>query len=407
MNKVRNVIFSLIISAILFSIPVYFLAIKDRPKYSALEYRQYATFLTPSVDRILKGAFQSRFETALSDQFPGRNCLVSANFAFNRQVAGAAYALTGDKAVPLTGKSGSPMLYRADGTDLLLPQPQMYSKAYDSEIIKQAAAFKDIMRKNSDVNFNIYLIENINSSAVHPASPYYPESAHGQFADVFTDNTPSGLNVRLFRLKSFDEYKRYYFKTDHHWNGDGAWKVYNDVYDMLAQKWPDIGERLVNRGFRTYGMVKFRGTYSREAAYQNVYDIIKEPTADLPEYTVFINGTQRPRSEKAGYFNGNFNRDTFYNHYAAIFGLDYGLAEYKMQNAAKRNLLIIGPSYKQTMEVLIASHYANTYAVDLRYYERDMKKAFDLTGFITENKINDVLFIIEPQSFISKEWQVR
>jgi hypothetical protein len=59
------------------------------------------------------------------------------------------------------------------------------------------------------------------------------------------------------------------------------------------------------------------------------------------------------------------------------------------------------------MEVLIASHYVNTFVVDLRYYARDMKKSFDITSFISDNNIDDVLFIIEPQSFISKEWQVR
>ncbi len=406
-SKARNALFTVIISLVLLSVPVYMLIIKDRPRFSMIEYRQYAYFPVPTVQNVMDGQFQGQFETALNDQFPKRDLLLSLDFAMKRIIARLAYAPTGDRVVPLTDKSDSPLLYKRPGMDVVLPQPQSYYDSHSRAIIEQAAAFRDIMERIKNTNFHVYLVENIYSSAAHPAVEFYPNAARGRYADTFLKNAPEGLKVGLFRLDSPEDYEKYYFRTDHHWNGPGAWKVYNDVYNLLAESWPGIGRKLENHGFKTYDRVRFRGAYSRKAAYPDVYDIISEPVVDLPEYTVLINGVPGKRSNREAYLAGNFSRQTYFNHYAEIFGLDYGQVEYRMKNSAERNLLIIGPSFTQTMEILIASHYASTYVIDLRYYERDMKKKFDITEFIAEKDIDDVLFIIEPQSFLSKEWQVR
>jgi hypothetical protein len=64
------------------------------------------------------------------------------------------------------------------------------------------------------------------------------------------------------------------------------------------------------------------------------------------------------------------------------------LVEFSFENDSGRNLLILGSSFRYALDPLLASHYNNTYGIDLRYFTD-----FSLSEFLAENNVDDVLFI--------------
>ena len=59
----------------------------------------------------------------------------------------------------------------------------------------------------------------------------------------------------------------------------------------------------------------------------------------------------------------------------------------------RENLLILGESYDNAVIQLLASHFNNTYAVDLRYYQPYLGKDFRFSDYVEERGITKVLLI--------------
>lgn len=59
----------------------------------------------------------------------------------------------------------------------------------------------------------------------------------------------------------------------------------------------------------------------------------------------------------------------------------------------KTNLLILGSSYTNPINKLIASHFNKTYVVDLRHYAWAKGEDFNIKEYLKDNKIDKVLII--------------
>ena len=56
-------------------------------------------------------------------------------------------------------------------------------------------------------------------------------------------------------------------------------------------------------------------------------------------------------------------------------------------------LLVIGESFDNALLKLLASEFENLYSIDLRNYETDVGKPFDLASYAAEHEIDSVLLI--------------
>ena len=82
--------------------------------------------------------------------------------------------------------------------------------------------------------------------------------------------------------------------------------------------------------------------------------------------------------------------------YAYFFGGNYG--EVRIEHTEKKgkgNLLIIKDSFANAVVPFLIEDYDNLYMTDLRYYSGDM------TSYIEENQITDVLILYNVANFIS------
>jgi hypothetical protein len=344
-------------------------------------------------------SFQSQMESASSDQFPFRLNLTMFAESIERGMIRIAYLPFDDVAIP-AGIKERIMVLRSE--PILFYIPNAFTPDVQKTIDLCIENYKDLIERYSNVNFFVYYIDRINNSVYHPAAKYFPQADKGQGLIYFEQHKPEKLVLGKLMLNSFEDHRKYYFKTDHHWNMQGAWMGYEGVYKMMAPYYPEIGPMLKPKRFATVPGVNFCGSYARQSLYPCQPDSLEYVDVDLPPYETFVDGVKKPYGRREDYLAGKASLDEYASHYGEFFGNDFSLVEYHFSNKAERNLLLIGSSFTQEMEVYIASHYHNTYAIDLRHY-----KDFSLGEMIRKYQIDDVLALDTTIVFNSPVWFIK
>jgi hypothetical protein len=109
---------------------------------------------------------------------------------------------------------------------------------------------------------------------------------------------------------------------------------------------------------------------------------------DIPEHEMYFSGQKVEVDTREIYFEGDYSMIPYTNHFNEFYGNVTDLIEYNFENDSDRNLLIIGSSFRNALDPLIASHYNKTYCIDLRY-DTD----FDLSDFLSEHEVDDILIV--------------
>lgn len=257
----------------------------------------------------------------------------------------------------------------------------------NKRVNSQVDFFNSLYESNKNVNLNIYLV------------PRYEQTKLlNNNLSTYTDNFKNGLNeninVSKLNIETKEDYINMFYKTDHHWNMYGAYKGYQDIMNMLNKEAMDLNIKKVNEK-------PYYGSLAKSSLSTLISDDIYDVDLNL-DYKVTTNGEEaeakfKPRSirYKKGY--------DFFDYYIHYFDGQYGFVEYNFDNESDDNLLIFSDSYAWQIDYLIASHYKNTYVVNLRYDDYANGK-FNYNEFIKENNISDVLFLYEGVSTIFDQY---
>ncbi len=204
------------------------------------------------------------------------------------------------------------------------------------------------------------------------------------------DGIISGIdsgNVIDARDSLVDSKENYlYYKTDHHWTTDGAFLASNQWRAAVGKSLIDneaVNEDIVTR--------KFRGSlYSKILDADSAYDSISVINrGDAQSYTVMADG-----KDIGGFYQDS--KLTEKDKYAYFFGGNYGeVTIHNNNNTGTGNLLVVKDSFANSFVPLIAEEYENVYMIDLRYYAGDMSQ------YIADNNITDVLVLYNVSNFIS------
>lgn len=86
------------------------------------------------------------------------------------------------------------------------------------------------MSQNDNVDFYIYYIEkdteiNFETNKKIKAYEYLKKG-------INIDNE----NISCFEINSFDDFSKYFYKTDHHWSYEGSYKGYQEIMTMLGKE---------------------------------------------------------------------------------------------------------------------------------------------------------------------------
>ncbi|MDR7871281.1 MAG: hypothetical protein RIN55_10495 [Tissierellaceae bacterium] len=209
-----------------------------------------------------------------------------------------------------------------------------------------------------------------------------------ELVNLFFDKLNPSINKTALYINKPSDYAKYFYKTDHHWDVEGQLKGYQDIIWLVKgedEETLDIETNLIEGAI-------YNGSKSRTISDFNTYDDFSVLTSELPHHEVYINGAKSSYGSKSRYVEGRFSKEKGVNHYGIANGGDFGLVEYRFNQPDKENMLVFVESFSNPINEFIASHFNNTYLVDLRYYEKAYDKKFDFGDFVESNDIDNVLF---------------
>jgi hypothetical protein len=189
-------------------------------------------------------------------------------------------------------------------------------------------------------------------------------------------------------LTSMDDHLKYYYRTDHHWTVHAILLAYEDIYDLLSINYPEISPMLQIENIHQFEDIEFLGLLARQSFFPIESDKFSVEIVEFPPYEMYIGENLITEDFRSRYFSGDYSMVPYTNHYNEFYGNVTDLIEYRFDNDSNRNLLILGSSFRNAMDPLLASHYQNTYCVDLRYYIN-----FSLSDFLAAFDVDDILII--------------
>lgn len=414
-RNVQNLIFIIVIFIMLVSPSVYWLSLRGNWTLdSILEDRKLAVFPQVSLrdfktaaKRIYQGlfneageiffnqfidtSFQRRVNKAAAEQMLLRIPLVEFARAFERAAIRSAYLPLPDEALPASFDSG--MYIARDGCCVL--QELMYFTATEQTAVDaRSANYTELLAKYPGIHFYVFNIETLQHSSFHPMAQYFPQADGGRSLQYFLDHKPADLRFENFTLGSFQDYKDSFFKTDQHWNIRASLEAYQEIYELIKAGYTDISPMLGVEEIEQVDGLEFLGSLARKTLYPVPPDTLEYAGIEGLEYDTYVDGVLMDYGGRDRYIDGTYNQsDKFENHYRGFYGTQKVQIQYHFENGSQRNLLMITSSYSRTIQLYIASHFRDTYIIDLRFEEN---RAKSLQDFIDQYQITDVLIFGQP-----------
>lgn len=369
----RNRIFSLLLVLfVLIGISVFL----NQENVSEFERRQLATNEQLINKNILDNSFQTTFESILKDQFPLKNIAINAYYECKVKLY--------DPVMSGIVKLKDDVIYMPD------------SGYYIRNILKQDAE-KEALVASKGYNIKEFA-EIFQDKKIYVYQPvrleqtslldFLDANSYGiKYRDIFLREIGDKVKYNELQIDSIEDYQRYYFKTDFHWNIDGAYQGYKDIINMIGEDF-EIGKPKEIK--RKYCFDKeFYGAQSNAIGRATGFDFICDAELeDVSEYDYFVNGQiSDDNYTKLEYAKGY--KEDGCSDYEYYFGNNDFERIYDFHDESKPNLLIFADSFTNPIKKWVSSHFNRTVIIDIRSV--DMPNDFSIRELMDEYEINVVL----------------
>ena len=239
--------------------------------------------------------------------------------------------------------------------------------------------YNSLATKYDDINFAIYLPLRYEMTSAKNVNGYH------DLVVEFEEKLDKNIKVSDLDSKTTEEYLKYFYKTDHHYNSYGAYRAYNDILKMYG-----IDDNLE---FRLKDVTSpYYGSMAKSLLLTNVKDILL-----ALDYPIGVNVKVDDEDFKPLEVDKKSN--PFYDYYVKYFNGQYDEIVYKNNVEKDSNLLIISDSMAWQIDYLLANKFNNTYVINMRYGKwKNSDLNFD--EYIKENNITHVLFLMEAKNLI-------
>lgn len=238
--------------------------------------------------------------------------------------------------------------------------------------------------------------------AKHPNVDAYAYYVEREFETDFKSGERSGEreyvldNLKLpeshklfFELNGFSAFDKYFYLTDHHWNYLGSYKAYRELTKAMG-----AGDAIEPVGTVDVGI--FSGSRAAGTGASDYKETLRVFEFIFPKMKVYINGQEAwdyGIQDSAIATAKVSDITTIDMDYMYFYGFDNGETVFENANGNGKNILVIGDSFDNAILKMLASNYSKLYSVDLRYYKEYLKQDFNYDSYISNNKIDTILWI--------------
>ena len=419
-------------------------AFAARPAYSESEKRALAEKPEFSINGVLDGSYFTEFEKWFSDTVPFKENLLGMESKMEAFYGVGGESYYGNKSdvvedtIPETAESLAPIvtletkaqeetqketedMYQslvetnADGTLKVDTEPKeevevtgeqagnIYvsnNKAYEifyynqGGSVKYASVLNTVKAMLPEVN--VYDILVPNSFGVELDPSLQEELGSGNMQDAF-NYIFSMMDPEIHRLSVFDTLYAHkdeyiFFNTDHHWTGLGAYYSYRTFCEEKGIKPHELSD------FQYVDYSGFYGTFyfatnrneSLKANPDHVEAWIPMGTNDM------VATDENGQTFKANIINDVSEANAGRKYNCFIKGDNAFTVINNPQITDGSSCVVVKESYGNAFVPFLVDHYQSVYVVDYRYY-RD-----NLTQFIRDNRIQDLIFVNNVQAITEK-----
>lgn len=378
MKRFSQIILIIMFIGIIFTLPV-LTKLQKNEYVSKFENRSLAESPVLTKESLLSGLYFSKWETYISDHIYGRNNWIKNYILLNMVVMGKSKINN-----IVLGEDGFLLPFNAyEGNDEV-------SNA--ANLATMAQRLKELQDRIKQHGGSFYFIGVPGQASIHREK--YPsrfqnnsQSLDKSEIQMFENLDKQGIAYinmnKMFRANPESEY---YFKTDHHYNFEGAYFTYSEVMKMLQQNNTISVDGPVEKSEMNIVTLPnpFGGSRNMQIYYLYPTDehIQVGYFKNQIPYEKFTNGKLDPK-----FFFLKEDKNAMIN-YGVYMGGDLGETVIKTNRERLPNLLVFGDSYTNAIEPLIYANFNETRILDLRHYDK-----MSLYDYIDEYSPDVVLMV--------------
>lgn len=338
--------------------------------FSEEENRMLATIPNFSFNNFLSGDYLNGVNSYINDHFAFRNTYLHINSWWE---------------INVMGKKENNGVYI--GKDGYLFEKFRYTETEKEKVNDNIQTISSFSQDMNKLNISTYLL--IIPNSIYINSDKLPDGVEVEnqesIINYIYSKSKDTININVTKkVKEENETNPLYFKTDHHFNSDGAYVAYSEFCKAAQIKATPL------ENFEKVNVSNdFLGTFDSKAqilnqksdqifAYQNeINNNLQEGIYDKEKINTIFNEKYLAGKDKYSYFlNGNNSKVVI-----------------KTKVSNDKKLLVIKDSYAHIMAQFLCQNYKEIHFLDPRYTN------FDYAKYAKENGITDVVFIYNVSNF--------
>lgn len=353
MKKLNYLLPVIVFACILLGLCVKGITLEDKT-YSSAEKRELQTRPKPSAKAIQKGIFQEKYETYLSDQFPGRDTWVQlqtdASRIMGKSVSNGVYF----------GKDDYLLEYHTDA--------EFETKQERKNIKSLAKLVKNIA---DDYSVHVMLVPTktwmLQQKLPFCASTYDEQKMYDSLNEQLGDLADSVVVPVQETLCSHRE-EDIYYRTDHHWTTLGAWYGYQSFLKASGMDEKRADEK---KDFITVSD-DFLGTTYAKVNQASARDVIEAYEPKMALDVVYNMG----ETKLTTLFDPSYLKTS--DEYSYFTGGNQAIIEITGGEENGKTLLVIKDSFANCMIPFLAEDYEKVIVVDLRQLNISCQAILDM-----------------------------
>lgn len=348
--------------------------------------------------------YQTQMENALPDQFPANQYVKKLYYGATNKALLKLFNHTfsfSDHYVSFRNKF---YLYGKKDNLYIIANRHQFTPTKRKLLNEFASTVNQALKDNPQTNFYMYYVTLDRDIRFDNAS----KSGFWDYLSSRLELPPTHTDE--LHVSSFEDYQKYFMRTDHHWSYQGIYEAYTQLYNILGlesqgetqlkpiEKSPDPAQNPGKCQYERDGKTILVSKHycDSRGRMTGSMDLFQEPFRayryQFPPMVITVEGEKVGFGDEESFFNGVRPEDQL--RYREFYGYNNAETIFTTERDSRPNILVFGNSYFKPLLKMIASHYHQTYSIDLRYYKDVKKHEFNINEYIQEHQINEVLFII-------------